>query len=193
MNEYTEKSFNIGELEGLSTKQIEAHLGLYAGYVKNANKLNATLTDLMKDSEANAYALSEVKRRFGFEFNGMRLHEYYFEQFEQGVGETPGGLPLREAIEKQWGSYENWENEFKAVGKMRGVGWALLLHDEKSDNLINIWVSDHELGHLAGQKVLLAMDIWEHAFLVDYMPNERGVYIDAFFKNLNWGVVEGRF
>jgi len=193
MQEYIEQKFELGELEGLSRKQVEAHLGLYSGYVNNVNKLNASLEELSKDSEVNGYAISEVKRRFGFEFNGMRLHEYYFEQFENKIGVADPAFPLQQAIVKQWGSYEAWEAEFKTVGKMRGIGWALLLHDEKAGQLMNVCVSDHELGHLAGQKILLAMDIWEHAFMVDYLPSERGVYIDAFFKNLNWEVVETRF
>jgi superoxide dismutase, Fe-Mn family len=190
MQEYQKKEFTIGELEGLSTKQIEAHLGLYAGYVKNTNKVMSLIEEMKKDAEANAYQLSEVKRRFGFEFNGMRLHELYFEQFEASDNASEN---LKAALVKQYGSYEAWEAEFKAVGKMRGVGWALLIQDERTGHLHTNWVSDHEVGHLGGQKILLAMDIWEHAFLVDYLPSERGVYIDAFFKNLQWGVVEERF
>lgn len=187
---YTAKSFNLPELKGLSQKQIEVHLGLYAGYVKHVNVLHDTLEALMKDSEANAYALSEVKRRFGFEFNGMRLHEYYFEQFEALNGDKQ---TLREMITAQFGSFEAWKAEFMAVGKMRGIGWALLVQDDTTGALMNIWVSDHEFGQLGGQKILLAMDVWEHAFMVDYVPSERGKYIDAFFENLNWQVVESRF
>jgi superoxide dismutase, Fe-Mn family len=190
MNEYQKKEFSIGTLDGLSEKQIEAHLGLYAGYVKNTNKIMKLLEEMMADSEANAYQLSEVKRRFGFEFNGMRLHELYFEQFESEEGTLKS---LKDALAEQYGSYDAWEAQCRAIASMRGVGWVLLVQDERTGHLHTIWVSDHEIGHLGGQKVLLAMDVWEHAFLVDYLPNERGVYIDAFFKNLNWNVVEGRF
>jgi len=186
--EYTAKTFNLGELEGLSAKQIEAHLGLYAGYVKNTNGLFA---DLKAAREAgDARKASELQRRLGFEFNGMRLHEYYFEQFEASEG---GEGALKEAIEKQWGSYDAWKTEFVEVAKLRGIGWTLLVQDERTGNLMNVWVSDHELGHLGGQNILLALDVWEHAFMVDYLPSERGTYIDAFFKNLQWGVVEGRY
>jgi Fe-Mn family superoxide dismutase len=187
---YTEQTFEIGELEGLSKDQIDQHLKLYAGYVKNLNKLKDTLQNLMKDHEANSYALSEVERRLGFEFNGMRLHELYFEQFEGGANMEGGALKAK--IEKQWGSFDAWKAEFSAIAKMRGVGWTLLVHDAKADVLHNVWVNDHELGHLGGQPILCAMDIWEHAFTVDYAPTERGKYIDVWWANLNWSKCEER-
>lgn len=186
---YEVKSFSLGELPGLSAKQVEAHLGLYTGYVKNVNRMLADITEYKKDSEKNAVALSEIMRRFAFEFNGMRLHELYFEQFEK----KEGSLSLvGEGIVKQWGSEEAWSAEFKRVGMMRGIGWVLLVRDEATGRLMNIWVSDHELGHLAGTKVLLAMDVWEHAYLLDYLPSERAKYIESFFSNLSWQVVESR-
>ncbi len=183
---YTQKEFQLPELEGLSKKQIDAHLGLYAGYVKNVNLLIEKIDGL---KEQGGPELAELSRRFGFEFNGMRLHEYYFEQFEQGEGEN---TVLKEKLAEQFGSFEAWQDDFKRIGKLRGAGWTLLVQDEANGNLFNIWVNDHELGHLGSQKVLLAMDVWEHAFLLDYLPSERGDYIDAFFKNLNWNIVEGR-
>jgi len=187
---YEAKTFNLGSLDGLSEKQISEHLKLYQGYVKNINKLMGRIEELKKDSETFAYELAEVKRRLGFEFNGMRLHEYYFEQFEAMEGTDSA---LRSKIEEQFGSYEAWKAEFEAVAKMRGVGWALLMEDNRTGTLHNVWVSDHELGHLGGQNILIACDVWEHAFLLDYLPSERGTYIEAFFKNLNWQVVESRY
>lgn len=186
---YEVKTFSLGELAGLSSKQIEAHLGLYAGYVKNVNRLFTDILEYKKDSEKNAVALAELMRRFAFEFNGMRLHELYFEQFEKREGT---GSKVGEAIVAQWGTEEAWIAEFKAMGMMRGIGWVLLVRDEVTGRLMNIWVSDHELGHLAGVTVLLAMDVWEHAYLVDYLPSERAKYIEAFFSNLQWSVVESR-
>ena len=198
MKEYPQKSFNLSALLDLpegeqlfSQTAIDEHLKLYAGYVKNLNGLYTTLADLMQDSEKNAFAFGEVKRRLGFEFNGVRLHELYFEQLEPVGAASEIGL-LRESIEAQWGSYEAFEAEFKAAGKMRGIGWALLVHDEVEDALHTVWVADHELGHLGGQTILLAMDVWEHAYW-DYKPTGRGAYIDAFMKHVNWGVVEKRF
>lgn len=189
MQKYTEKSFDLSGVEGLSEAQLIAHLGLYAGYVKNTNLLLEKL-EAMRGENATGPEISELSRRFGFEFNGMRLHEYYFEQFEGGEGAAES---LKAALAEQYGSYELWEADFKRVGKLRGAGWTLLVQDELNGNLYNIWVNDHELGHLGSQKIVLAMDVWEHAFLVDYLPSQRGEYIDIFFKNLNWDVLEKRF
>lgn len=183
---YEKKEFDLPELDGLSKKQIDAHLGLYAGYVKNVNSLIEKIDGLR---EKGGPELAELTRRFGFEFNGMRLHEYYFEQFVQGGEEK---TILRDALAEQFGSFEAWEEDFKRVGTLRGAGWVLLVQDELNGNFFNIWVNDHELGHLGSQKIWLAMDVWEHAFLLDYAPSERGDYIEAFFRNLNWNVVEGR-
>jgi Fe-Mn family superoxide dismutase len=188
--QYSEQSFKLPKMDGLSEKQIEVHLKLYAGYVKNVNAIMAKVEELKADSEKNALALAELKRRFGFEFDGMRLHELYFEALG-GDGQMSGALA--KALAKQWGSIEAWQAEFKAIGLMRGIGWVLLTYDAKGDMFHNVWVSDHELGHLATLPVLIAMDMWEHAFMVDYLPAQKGDYIGAFFKNLNWSTIEKRF
>jgi Fe-Mn family superoxide dismutase len=188
---YTEQNFNLPELKGLSTRQIEAHLKLYAGYVKNVNTILAQIEELKKDSEKNAVALSEILRRFGFEFNGMRLHELYFEALG-GDGTMPAGT-LTDALAAQYGSIESWKAEFTAIGMMRGIGWVLCVFDPKAGRFQNIWVSDHELGHLGGLPIIFAMDVWEHAFLLDYLPAERPKYIQAFFENVRWETVDARF
>lgn len=188
--QYSEQKFDLGTLDGLSDKQIEVHLKLYAGYVKNVNAMQEKIEDLKKDSEKNAIPLAEITRRFGFEFNGMRLHELYFEAL--GNVQSEGG-ELAKALAEQYGSLDAWREEFKAVGMMRGIGWALLTYDQKAQRFHNIWVSDHEVGHLGNLPILLAMDMWEHAFMVDYVPAEKKNYIEAFFKNLNWNTIEKRF
>lgn len=189
---YVEQSFNLPELKGLSTRQIEAHLKLYAGYVKNVNTILAQINELKQDSEKNAVALAEILRRFGFEFNGMRLHELYFEALG-GDGSIPEESELTRALAAQYGSLAAWTAEFKSVGLMRGIGWALLVFDPKAKRFQNIWVSDHELGHLGGLPIIFAMDVWEHAFLLDYLPAERAKYIQAFFDNVRWETVAARF
>lgn len=188
---YTEQQFNLPEMPGISQKQIEVHLKLYAGYVKNANAMMAKIAELKQDSEKNALALAEIVRRFPFEFNGMRLHELYFEALG-GSGEVTDGT-LKDALAKQYGSCDAWLAEFKAVGMMRGIGWTLLAYDAKASLFHNIWVNDHEVGHLGDQRIVLAMDVWEHAFLVDYLPAQRPDYIAAFFQNLRWEMCENRF
>ncbi|MEK9155490.1 MAG: Fe-Mn family superoxide dismutase [Patescibacteria group bacterium] len=187
---YSEVSFNLPAMNGLSEKQIEAHLKLYAGYVKNVNALAAKVDEYKKDSETHAIALSELTRRYAFEWNGMRLHEIYFASLG-GDGSMSGSLT--DALATQYGSIDGWKNEVKAMAMMRGIGWVLLAHDTAGNILRNIWVSDHELGHLAGANVLFALDVWEHAYLLDYLPAQRADYVNAVFTNVNWSTVEARY
>lgn len=187
---YTEKSFALPEMPGLSTKQIEAHLKLYAGYVKNVNAVAGKIDEYKKDMDANAIAIAELTRRYGFEWNGMRLHEIYFSSLG-GDGSMNG--PFADAITAFYGSIEAWKMEVKAMAMMRGIGWVLLVLDRATNTMRNVWVSDHEVGHLAGCDVLFALDVWEHAYLVDYLPAQRADYVTAFFANLNWSAVEERY
>ncbi len=190
---YEAKKFNIGELSGISSKQLEIHIKLYEGYVKFTNHLREVLADLRKDSEKNAYALGEVLRRFGFEFNGMRMHEYYFEQFEDGRTAPEQNSKLALSLIEKYGSWDEFINHFKSVGMTRGIGWTILYFDPLGKTPHIVWVNEHELGQLASLPVILAMDMWEHAYMVDYLPAEKKNYIDAFFNNLNWQVSETRF
>lgn len=190
---YEAKKFDLPELQGLSSKQVEAHLGLYEGYVKNINHLREQIADLSAaDGEKYAYAIAELRRRLGFEFDGMRMHEYYFEQFEGSPTPITGGSALEQAVSEKYGSWDAFIEHFKTLGKTRGIGWTVLYQDVRGGTVHTAWVGDHELGQLAGLPVILAMDMWEHAFMVDYLPSEKGQYIDAFLKNVNWKVVEGR-
>lgn len=193
MHTYTPQTFNLGALEGLSEKQVKVHLGLYEGYVKHVNVLREQIAELTKlDAEKYAYAITETRRRLGFEFNGMRMHEYYFEQFEGEKGGNPDSA-LAKAVAEKYGSGEAFLEHFTKVGMSRGIGWSVLYADPKAHTLHTAWVSDHELGQLGGLPILLAMDMWEHAFMVDYVPAEKKNYIEAFLKNVNWSVVEKRF
>ncbi|MEX0934150.1 MAG: Fe-Mn family superoxide dismutase [Candidatus Paceibacterota bacterium] len=194
MHIYKEQSFDIPELKGLSHKQLEEHLKLYAGYVKHVNLIREKIHELeASDPEKNAYLISELRRRFSFEFDGMRMHEYYFEELEGGKEEAPESSKLVEALTKKYGGYAEWLEHFKKVATTRGVGWAVLYYDPKANQIHSVWVEDHELGVLAGLPILLALDMWEHAFMVDYTPSEKKDYIEAFFNNLNWSVIESRF
>ncbi len=189
---YTPQSFKFKTLDGISEKQLDVHIKLYEGYVKHVNRLFEVQTELKKDPEKNAYALSEVTRRLGFEWNGMRMHEHYFEQWEGG--HIPLSKELEGALAAQWGGdMTHMVNEFKAVALMRGIGWTLLSQDNKTKQFIIHWVSDHELGQLNDTTTLIALDMWEHAFMVDYAPSEKNSYIEAWFKNLNGEVISSRF
>lgn len=191
--EYKIRTFTIPELNGLSAKQIEVHLGLYAGYVKHVNLLREKVNELSSEKEANAYITSELRRRFAFEFNGMRMHEYYFEQFEGGAVAQDTGSKLSQASTQKYGSYENLIAHAREVAGSRGIGWVVVYYDQRGETIHTVFVNDHEVGQLAGLPVLLAIDLWEHAFMVDYVPAEKSKYVDAFFQNLNWQVVETRF
>jgi len=188
---YTEKKFDIGNLTGISAKTIEEHLKLYSGYVKNTNAILEAIATL--DAEKNAIGISEAQRRFGFEFGGMRNHEYYFEQFEGSAKPLSADSDLGKAIATEWGSFDAWMARFKTLAMTRGVGWAILYKDETNGRLLNTWVEEQHLGHLTGLKVILALDMWEHSYMLDYVPSEKKKYVEAFFANLNGEVVEKRF
>jgi len=189
--EYTAKTFNLQTLEGLSEKQIEVHLSLYEGYVKHVNHLRSQIHDLEEqDKEKYAYAIAELRRRLGFEFDGMRMHEYYFTQFEGGATDVPKNLSA--LVSEKYGSWDGFIEHFTTVGLTRGIGWTVLYQDPEANTVHVAWVGDHELGQLSGLPIILAMDMWEHAFMVDYLPSEKKAYIEAFLKNTNWETVAKR-
>lgn len=184
---YTLQDFShLVGLEGMSDALLNNHFTLYKGYVTNAN----TLVDLMKGKEAGTPEFAELHRRFGWEWNGMRLHELYFgNMVKGGVALSDGSL--KQKIEATWGSVEAWQKEFIGIGAMRGIGWVVLVHDEQSDTLCNVWINEHDGGHLAGTAPLLVMDVFEHAFMLDY-GLKRTDYITAFMHAIDWSAVEKR-
>ncbi|MCX6747649.1 MAG: superoxide dismutase [Candidatus Nomurabacteria bacterium] len=193
MKKFEEQKFNIGELKGISTKNIEEHLKLYTGYVKHSNLIIEKIGEYMADSEKNAYVIGEVQRRFGFEFNGMRNHEFYFKSLEGGAKPLPENSELKKKIESQAPSFEAWLSGFKTLAMTRGVGWAVLYYDKQTDQLIHAWIDEQHLGQLNGAHWILGIDMWEHAFVYDYPTSEKKKYVEAFFENLNWEVIEQNF
>ncbi|MDQ3076101.1 MAG: Fe-Mn family superoxide dismutase [bacterium] len=193
MKKFEEQKFDIGELKGISAKNIEEHLKLYSGYVKHSNLIIDKVAEYMEDSEKNAYVLGELQRRFSFEFNGMRNHEYYFASLEGGFKELPEESKLKEAIEKQAPSFSVWLTGFKALAMTRGIGWAMLYYDKQTDQLVHAWVDEQHFGQLNGLQMILGIDMWEHAFVYDYPTSEKKKYVEAFFDSLNWEVIEQNF
>jgi len=188
---YSAKDYdNLIGMNGCSDTLLKNHFTLYQGYVTNTNKLAELLTSMLQEEKTGTPEYAELKRRMGFEFNGMRLHEYYF-----------GNLGGKKALDKlgklgsklteAFGSYENWEKDFKATGSMRGIGWTILYQDNMTGWLFNQWINEHEVGHFAGCSPILVMDIFEHAFITDY-GLKRAEYIEAFLENINWEIVEDR-
>ncbi len=192
MTQFQEQKFNIPKLIGISEKNIEEHLKLYSGYVKNANTILEKIDEYKTDSEKHAYALGELGRRFAFEFDGMRNHEYYFHSLEGGATPLSNGA-LKEKIEETWDSLDNFLTMFKALALTRGVGWAWLYYDKHTDRLLTQWSDEQHLGHLVGCTPILGIDVWEHAFVSDYQPSGKKQYVEDFLSNLNWSVIEENY
>ena len=195
-NLYDVKPFNLKGLVGISDRTLEMHLKLYEGYVKATNELTTRIGEMLKDGKIDQEempAYSELTRRLGFEYNGMVLHEYYFENLKKGGAKKPDqGSPFLKAAEDSFGTYDLWKLDFSSVGKMRGVGWAICYMNPRTGRLSNHWISLHENGNIAGFVPSLVMDVWEHAYLLDYKPSERGTYIESFFANIDWKAVDER-
>lgn len=175
---------------GFSDTLLSNHFTLYEGYVTNTNKLLEALREMLNQGQTGTPAYAEIRRRVGFEFNGMRLHEYYFENLG-GNGVIDRGKKLFGRIVDNFGSYEAWEKDFKATGLMRGIGWSILYQDNITGGLVNQWINEHETGHMAGCQPVLVMDVFEHAYITSY-GLKRADYIESFFQNIDWDVVESR-
>lgn len=193
---YKAKQFNLSGLNGISDQTLEMHFKLYEGYVKETNNLTEKISEFLKDGKVDQDempAYSELTRRLGFEYNGMVLHEYYFGNMKQGgSGDPEKNSRIYKAAEESFGSYDIWKADFIGVGKMRGVGWAICYENPANGRLSNHWITLHEVGNVSGFNPVLVMDVWEHAFLLDYKPAERPKYIEAFFSNIDWNAVENR-
>jgi superoxide dismutase, Fe-Mn family len=196
MKTFEEKKFDIPALKGISAKNIEEHLKLYAGYVKHANLIISKIpeyTEYARENPDNGYALTQLQRRFSFEFDGMRNHEVYFSSLEGGSQPIVSDNNLSKALTEEWTSHDSWLNEFKALALTRGIGWAILYWDPISKRLLNAWVDEQHMGQLTGCTPILALDMWEHSYVADYQPSGKKQYIEDFFANLNWNKVEENF
>jgi len=189
---YEPKNFeHLLGTKGFSDQLLKNHFTLYQGYVTNTNKLAEALNILLKEGKTGPdYA--ELKRRFGWEFNGMKLHEYYFGNMIKDGKEPDRNSKFFKKVLEDFGTYENWEKDFKATGMMRGIGWVILYYDQIANRLFNVWINEHDLGHLSGAIPILIMDVFEHAYMIDY-GLKRADYIEAFFKAINWEVIVNRF
>ncbi len=196
MTPYKEKTFAIPALKGISTKTIEEHLKLYSGYVKNVNNILEKIPvyeGYIKEDTFAPYVISELHRRFSFEFNGMRNHEYYFSHLEGEPIALLDESPLKSEIEKTWGTFDVFLNRFKAMALTRGIGWAMLSYDKQTENLLMHWIDEQHLGQLATTQPILALDMWEHSYVADYEPSGKKQYVEDFFENLNWSTCENNF
>ena len=177
-------------LAGFSEALLKNHVTLYLGYVTNTNKVLDILEQMLKEGKTATPEFAELKRRLGWEFNGMRLHEYYFDNLG-GKGSLDLDGRLGKKLVENFGSVDAWEKDFRATGAMRGIGWTVLYQDPADGRLINFWINEHDVSHPAGCMPILVMDVFEHAFMLDY-GLKRVDYIEAFFKNIDWKAVEDR-
>jgi Fe-Mn family superoxide dismutase len=189
---YEPRSFDrLLGTEGFSNVLLNNHFTLYKGYVANTNKLTETLDALLKEGKLATPEYAELSRRFGWEFNGMRLHEYYFDNMLKGGSAPDKQSQLGTLISREFGGLDQWEKDFKGTGTMRGIGWTALYYDPAGNHLYNVWINEHDVGHLSGCAPLLIMDVFEHAFITDYQL-KRADYIEAFFKAINWKTIADR-
>jgi Fe-Mn family superoxide dismutase len=190
---YIPKKWSLAGLQGISDATLEMHFGLYEGYVKNANLLNERLAEIRGRGTASGAdpTYADLVRGLGFEYNGMRLHELYFDNMTRNAGSIGSGR-LSNALGEAYGGFEEWKRDFMAVGGMRGVGWAIAYYDTTNGEITNHWINDHENGHIAGSIPIVVLDVWEHAFIKDYKPAEKSKYIEAFFANIDWKACEAR-
>jgi len=189
---FEERKFNVGKLAGISEKTTEEHLKLYAGYVKNANLVTEKLMELSRDYEKNSYLIGELFRRFSFEYNGMRNHEIYFDSLSDGSKELDQNGEFYKALLESFGLMEHFLGAFKFLALTRGIGWAVLWYDKKADSLLASWVDEQHFGLLNDCAMIIGLDMWEHSYVADYQPSGKKQYIEDFFANLNWEVVEKR-
>ena len=190
---YEARKFDLKGLQGISDETLELHFKLYAGYVKGTNTLNERIEEFLKDGKVDQEempAYSELTRRLGFEYNGMVLHEYYFENLTRSSDQR-ALENFRKRTEQSFGSFDVWKADFAGIGNMRGVGWAICYENPANGRLSNHWITLHESGNIAGFRPILVMDVWEHAYLLDH-GSERAKYVEAFFANVSWRTVEGR-
>lgn len=193
MKKFEELKFNIGKLKGISAKNIEEHLKLYTGYVNQMNLVLSKIEELSTDAEKNMGLLSGLQKRLSFEYNGMRNHEIYFGSLSLGTHPLSDGSKLKKKIAEDFNSFDTWLAYFKAIATTRGIGWAMLYFDRKENQLLTTWVDEQHLGQLQDCTLILALDMWEHSFVFDYQPSGKKQYIEDFFENLNWEVIEENF
>lgn len=192
-NPYKEVSFEhlVKQTNGLNPELMQMHLDLYKGYVKNSNLIRSELAQLSKEGKSRSPEYAELKRRFGWEYDGMRMHELYFSNLG-GNGVLPPSSSFKKLVEKSFGSFDAWKKDFIDTGMMRGIGWVVSYYDPEQDLLINAWINEHDVGHFAKNSPLLVMDVFEHAYITQFGLN-RAQYIDTFFNNVDWTVVDERF
>lgn len=187
---YSPREFDLKSVDGLSLRAIHLHLELYKGYVENVNKL---LTQIREKGGAADEAAYDVRaRRLGFEWNGMVLHEIFFETLRGPGSKIDEKGVFAEALDQSFGGFEPWKRDLIEMASLRGIGWVATVRDRTANRLMNVWIDEHHFGMPAGVRPILLIDLWEHAYLLDYVPSQRGAYVETVLNNIDWAVVESR-
>lgn len=189
---YSAKDYSaLKGLQGITDDQVAVHLTLYNGYVTRANKLYDTLGSMASEDKIGSFEYNELKRRAGWEVNGILLHELYFDNLVANGGSGENSK-FAQAIAQQFGSFADWKKDFLGVAKMPGVGWAVTYFDPARGQFDNVWIDRHDVGHPAGHRPVLVLDLWEHAWSAYLKPTERAKYLEDFFANVGWAAVDAR-
>jgi Fe-Mn family superoxide dismutase len=178
-------------MPGFSEELLKNHFELYQGYVKNANALLTELEQLTRQHKLDSPAAAEMRRRFGWEYDGIRLHEFYFENLAKSPKPLDPQSRLSLRLNEDFGGVEHWKKDFEAAASMRGIGWVVAYHDPLRNRLFNAWINEHDEGHLVACSPIVVLDVFEHAYLTDYGV-KKTVYIESFFRNLNWDAATRR-
>jgi Fe-Mn family superoxide dismutase len=186
------KYLKPSNLDGISNDQINQHFSLYEKYVDQSNKL-LKLEDHLKNGKgfANSTLRADLLKQISFERNGMILHELYFENLKAGINPNKNGA-FTKLVKKSFKSIDNFLEDLKIISKARGEIWVLSLYDIETNKLRNSIIESHEHYITYRAQPLLVMDVWTHAYAVDFALFDKDKYIDSFISNINWDVLDRR-
>jgi Fe-Mn family superoxide dismutase len=189
--QYQAREFDFSKVKGISREALDDHLQLYRGYVENTNKvLKEALSP--KPGQGKQPTPDGWAHRLGFEYNGVVLHELFFDQL-RGPGVTlPAEGVIAQAADISFGSVQGWREHVTTVARTRGIGWVMSARDWRSNRLHTFWIAEHHIGIPAGLEPVFVLDLWEHAYLRDFGVKGREQWVEAVLDNTDWQVIEDR-
>ncbi len=189
--QYRVREFELSKVKGVSREALDDHLRLYRGYVENTNRL-LTVALAAKANQGRQSDPEDWVHRLAFEFNGMVLHELFFEQLRGPGSVLPSDGELAEAADNSFGSVRGWHDDLITVARTRGTGWVVSARDWENNCLLTYWVEQHHIGTPAGLQPVFVLDLWEHAYLRDFGVRGREQWVETVLENTDWRVVAER-
>jgi Fe-Mn family superoxide dismutase len=193
---YPLRHYDLGGLRGVSDSCLESHFDVYREYVNATNLLAERIAQLARqfaDQGEAATIFPLLERRLAFEFHGMVLHEHYFGNLTRdGAGEPARASAFRAAAEASFGGFDAWRNDFARLGCLRGAGWVMACVEPSTGRLSNHRIMLNEMQPLSKLTPVIVLDGWDHAYVPDFKPTGRHLYVETFFANVDWSVVEAR-